>query len=225
MRITKRDVTILRDLALSHALTRDQLIRLGYFGSIVRTNTRLRELIAGGWAYRLSTPFFQQSIFSVTKQATEVVGDRISPLVRGRSTSPRFLQHALMVTESRLALTEAQGGTWYFEQQLWRRLSQGSGREVRPDGLLLSTVASLVEVDLGHIAPSKFRDKLLAYQELALTGQCVDLYGFDRFALLTLTTGKTRARHLNRLTPSNAGFNHKVLTFAEIGVALSNPWS
>jgi hypothetical protein len=225
VRITKRDVTILRDMALAHALTRDQLIRLGYFGSVTRANTRLRELMAVGLVRRLSTPFFHQSIYCVTKQASEVVGERISPLVRGRSASPRFLQHALMVTESRLALTETQGGTWYFEQQLWRKLSDGSGREVRPDGLVLSSVASLVEVDLGHVAPTKFREKLLAYQELALTGQCADLYGFDRFSLLTLTTGKTRARHLNRLTPSDAGFDHQVLTFADIGVALSDPWS
>lgn len=225
MRITKRDVTIIRDLALSHALTRDQFIRLGYFGSITRANTRLRDLIKCGWVRRLSTPFFQQSIYCVTKQAAEVVGERIAPVVRRRSVSPRFLQHALMITESRLALTKTHGGTWFFEQQLWRKLRNGSGREVRPDGLVLSSVASLIEVDLGHVSPAKFREKLLAYQELALSGQCSEFYGFDGFSLLTLTTGKSRARHLNRLTPNDAGFEHQVLTFADIGVAFSNPWS
>ncbi|MBV6459371.1 MAG: hypothetical protein HONBIEJF_02519 [Fimbriimonadaceae bacterium] len=223
MRLTTRDLRVLRDVALSHALTRDQLIKLGYFGSVTRANTRLRELGREGLVHRLQTPFFNQSIYTVGHKATEVVGERIAKILRRRSPSPRFLQHALLVTDTRIALLSKDGGTWHFEQQLWRQLS--SGNQVRPDGLLVSLGATFVELDMGHVDPKKFRTKLLNYQELALSGQCSNLYGFDRFSLTTVTSGKTRARHLNRLTPSDAGYEHKVQTFAEVGVILSNPWS
>lgn len=225
LKVTRRDVRFLRDLALSHALTRDQIISLGYFGSVTRANARLRRLVKAGLIHRLATPFYLQSIYSVTKLVVNIVGERIAPLVRGRAVSPRFLQHALTVTEVRLAVTKALDGNWFFEQQLWRTLNRGSGKAVRPDGLVLGVTATFVEVDLGHVAPSKFREKLLAYQELALTEQCMGLYGFDCFSLMTITTGKTRAHHLNRLTPRDAGFDHKVVTFAEIGVAMTNSWS
>lgn len=225
MSLTKRDVTILRDLALSHALTRDQFIRLGYFGSITRANARLRELMKNGLISRLQTPFFNQSIYSVTKRAADVVGGRIAPLIQNRASSPRFLQHALTTTESRIALQSKFGGDWRFEQQLWRKLDAGSGREIRPDGMVVASAAVFVEVDLGHVSPGKFRDKLLGYQELALSGRCQDLYGLADFRLLTLTTGKTRARHLDRLTPQPAGFEHRIHTFADLGVAMTNSWS
>lgn len=224
MRITQRDVIVLKDLSLSHALTRDQLIKLGHFGSVTRANTRLRELISTKLVQRLQTPFYGQSIYAPTRNASEFVGPRIAALMRNRSASPRFLQHALAVTDARIALCERLGGTWRFEPQLWRQLD-GLNREIRPDGLLLASTAVFVEVDLGHVSPKKFQEKLFGYQALARSGECRTLYGFEDFRVLTLTSGSLRARHLSRLTPTEASFEHRVQTLASIGVALTNSWS
>lgn len=222
MRITYRDVRLLRDLALSHALSRDQIVELGYFGSVTRVNTRLRGLRSVGFVERLETPFFSQSLYTATKRAADVVGERVSPLLESRKGSPRFLRHALSVTNVRLALLAKAEGEWRFEQQLWRKLER---TEVRPDGLFVGSSAVFVEVDLGHVSPAKFKQKLLSYQALAHSGKCQALYGFPTFRLLTVTTGELRARHLRRLLPPDAGYEFLVRTLNEVGAAPIPSWS
>lgn len=224
-RITRRDVSVLRDIALSHLLSRNQLMELGYFGSVNRVNTRMRDLAEFGLVRRLETPFFSQSLYSVTKQAAEVVGERISLLIENRCSSPRFVQHALSTTNVRLALQSKAPGAWRFEQQLWRKIGGKGGVEVRPDGLHLGKVPVFVEVDLGHVAPMRFEAKLASYQLLAQAEHCQALYGFPEFKLLTVTTGSLRARHLRRLTPAKAGYEHRIQTFEEIGAAPIAGWS
>ncbi|MCL4285814.1 MAG: replication-relaxation family protein [Fimbriimonadaceae bacterium] len=224
-RITRRDVSVLRDLALSHVLSRDQLMQLGYFGSITRANTRTRELVRLGFARRLESPFFSQSLFMVTKQASDVVGERISGLIENRAASPRFVQHAMSVTNVRIALSSKSNGTWRFEQQLWRTLKGSTRIEVRPDGLYQASQPIFIEVDMGHASATRFKEKLTAYEALARSGQCQALYGFNQFRVLTVTTGSLRSRHLVRLQPPNAGFEFLVRTFEEVGATPISPWS
>ncbi len=224
-RITRRDITVLRDLALSHVLSRDQLIELTHFGSITRANTRMRDLIGLGFAKRLESPFFGQSLFMVTKQASDVVGERISGLIENRASSPRFVQHAMSVTNVRIALSRKSNGTWRFEQQLWRTLKGSTRVEVRPDGLYQATQPIFIEVDMGHASATRFKEKLAAYQALARSGQCQAMYGFNQFRVLTVTTGSLRSRHLQRLLPANAGFEFLVRTFEEVGATRITPWS
>ena len=154
MQLTSRDLQILRDLALSHVLSRDQLLDLGYFTTVTRVNTRLRELIGAGLVKRLSTPFFTQSLFVASSAAVEVVGERVAPLLAGRSGSPRFLQHSLSVTSARIVLLKRGASAWRFEQQLRTSFSVGGKlMEVRPDGVAVFPEKGLlaVEVDLGHV--------------------------------------------------------------------------
>jgi hypothetical protein len=225
MRLTPRDAVVLKDLGLSHCLARDQLLRLGHFHSITRVNTRMRDLAGQGFVSRLTTPFYGQSIYTLGQRGLDVVGERIARLVRRRAESPRFLQHALAVTEVRIALVRKYNAEWRFEQQLWRRLPEAHGCELRPDGLLLTSIATFVEVDLGNAAPAKFREKLTGYELLAATTSSSELYGFAKFQLLTVTTAPLRARHLQRLTPPTTGFEHRVRTFEEVGVAPIASWS
>ncbi|MGI8923925.1 MAG: replication-relaxation family protein [Fimbriimonadales bacterium] len=225
MRVTRRDIGVVSDIALSHVLSRDQILRLDYFNSITRVNTRLRELTSIGLIARLDTPFFGQSLYMATKRAAEVVGESIAPLIQGRTSSPRFIQHALQVTNVRLALIKKGEGAWRFEQQLWRKLSDIDGREVRPDGLFLARSPIFIEVDMGHAGLPRFKEKLLAYHALATSDQCESLYGFPNFKLLTVTTGHLRASHLRRALPPDAGFEYLVKTFAEVGATPIPQWS
>jgi hypothetical protein len=225
VRVTERDIRLVRDLALSHVLSRDQILALGYFSSVTRANTRLRELAKIGLVRRLETPFFCQSLYAATKCAGEVVGPQVARLLKVRAPSPRFVQHALAVTEVRLVLRRLAEGEWRFEQQLWRSLEGSPKREIRPDGLYLASHASFVEVDLGHVSLSKFREKLLSYRALAHSGACRNLYRFDSFRVLVVTTGPLRSRHLRRQLPPDPGFELLMRTFSDLGAALISSWS
>ncbi len=114
MRITERDMRLIRDMALGHVLSRDQIIDLDYFGSVTRTNTRLRELRSEGFVRPIATPFPAQHLYCVGAEAHGVLSERISSLVAARTGSPRFLQHALCVTNVRIGT--GRGAT----QERWR---------------------------------------------------------------------------------------------------------
>lgn len=213
-----------KDLIYSLAWYRDQAIHLRYFTSVTRANSRFRELCKEGFLRRLQTPFLQQSIYIATQRAAELMDGKIARLVSGRLGSPQFLRHCLSVTNTRIALIRRTAGEWRFEQELWRKLPS-QGIEVRPDGLVTASTPIFVEVDLGHAAPSRFKEKLQGYAFLAHSGLCRELYGFEYFRLLTVTTGALRARHLRNLLPHDSGFEHIVQTFEECGVTPIPSWS
>ncbi len=228
MQLTTRDIRLLKDIALSHVLTRDQVIALGYFNTITRANRRLRQLSDIGLARRLDTPFFSQSMHMVTSKAAELVGERVGALVAGRSGSPRFVQHALCTTNTRIRLMARGAQHWKFEQQLRRAFySAGTRHEIRPDGVAVIDHNRwlAVEVDLGHVAPAKFEEKLKTYQIFVNSGKCQELWGVPTFRLLTLSPGKVRSTRLLGLTPSNCAFEHITSTFEEFGVPAVGAWS
>lgn len=222
MILQPRDISLVMDVSLSHVLSRDQVIGLGYFSTVTRANSRLRELVKLGYLAKLSTPFMTQHMYVPGNKAPEIVDYRIANLIRGRGESPRFIQHALNTTNVRITLIAKGATDWRFEQQLWRNIE---GLEVRPDGLAITTkLPMFIEIDLGHVSPQKFKSKLLSYEALTISGQCKPLYGFDKFRLLTVTTGTKRAKSLSRLLP-NPSFDHLVQTFEDLGVVPVGAWS
>lgn len=225
MRITARDVSLIKDLALSHVLSRDQILQLGYFGSVTRLNTRLRGLTALGCIKRLETPFYAQSLYAVDRKASALVGENIAPLLAHRADSPRFIQHALNVTNVRIHLKSKGLDAWRFEQQLWRTLPGKRGAEIRPDGMVLKgTEPMFIEIDLGTVAASKMKQKLAAYNQLALAHVSA-LYGADSMRLLVVTTNSTRAANLRRLLPEKSAFPCLIQTFDQLGVPYVQSWS
>lgn len=227
MRITERDRRLLRDMALSHVLSRDQIIALNYFGSVTRTNTRLRQLRSERIVRTIATPFFAQHLYSVGPQAPSLLNERISSLVAARTGSPRFLQHALCVTNVRIALLKRGATAWRFEQQAHSVFEwQGQSLEVRPDGLaLFGDRITAVEVDLGHVAPAKFREKLLALDTFLACGSCQRQWKVEGCKLLVVTTGKLRARRLERLIPPQCKFDYAFVPHDQLGIPFAGAWS
>lgn len=227
MKLTDRDFRLIRDLALSHVLSRDQILALVYFTSVTRANTRLRELSRIGVAKRLETPFFGQSLYSVGASACEILGVRLGAIVSARSESPRFLQHALYTTNVRIALLDRGSLGWRFEQQLRTTFEHGGHQlEVRPDGLaLLPSLPTAIEVDLGHVAPSKFKAKLFAFDAFVRSGEAQRLWELPDVRLLTLTTGSKRAAHLTRLASAFPAIDFLCVPFEELGVPKVGAWS
>ncbi|MCC6687201.1 MAG: replication-relaxation family protein [Fimbriimonadaceae bacterium] len=223
MRFTERDIQLVRDLALSFVLSRDQVIELGYFDSVTRCNTRLRELAAVNAVRRITTPFHAQSLYIAGTLAGELCGERIERLLADRIGSPRFLRHALASANVRIALQKRGGTGWRFEQQLWRTVGR---HEIRPDGLIvLKGNPTFIEVDLGHVSGPKFTEKLKGYSLLAGGTTCADLYGFAKGRLLIVTTSPRRARHLRALTSDHTKLECLVTTFEELGAPPVGCWS
>ena len=227
MRLTTRDVQLVKDIGLSHTMSRDQIVNLGFFTSVTRANTRLRELGEEGFVSRIKTPFFGQLLYMAGPNAANIVGERIIPLLAGRASSPRFIQHALSVTNTRIALNDLGGSVWRFEQQLWRKFEyEGRSFEIRPDGLShLPKGPMVVEVDLGHVAPAKFKEKLNAYNAFLKSGACDHLWDLSEFAVLTVTVGDLRASRLQRQTPQDARFQHICKTFKALNIPTVGGWS
>lgn len=227
MRITERDVLLVKDLALSHVLSRDQILSLKYFSSVTRANTRLRELRSLQLVRRIETPFFGQSLYAVGAKASDLVGRRIAPIIAARSPSPRFLQHALMLTNARIRLMDKGATAWRFEQQLRSMFRYGGkDNEIRPDGFATTPAGIVaVEVDMGHVAPAKFKEKLRAFDAFVASGECERQWHRETFTLLVLTPGAARAASLARLQPSNCHFSLVSQTFAQFGIAPVGGWS
>lgn len=227
MKLTDRDASVIRDLALSHVLSRDQILAFRYFTSVTRVNTRLRQLIQIRLARRVETPFFGQSLYSVGCKAVEILGPRLGAMVAARAESPRFLQHALYTTNVRIELFKRGARGWRFEQQLRADFDfEGKRFEVRPDGLaLMPSCPTAIEVDLGHVTPSKFESKLFAYDAFVRSGEAERQWSISTFKILTLTTGTKRANNLFRLAPENTAFDFLCVPFEELGVPRIGAWS
>jgi len=227
MRLTDRDIRLVRDLVLSHAMCRDQVIELGYFGSVTRANTRLRELRESGLAKAIDTPFLGQAVYTAGPKSQKVVGERLAGLAASRSGTPRFLRHAISVTNVRIAMLAKGSVAWRFEQQARAKFLHG-GRdwEVRPDGIAVRRDGIVaVEVDLGHVDPAKFREKLLSYDAFAASGGCRNHWGSETFSLVVVTTGPLRAARLARQLPDNCGFAFACKPADQIGVRIPGAWS
>lgn len=226
MKLTSRDIQLVKDVALSHALTRDQIIALGYFTSVTRANTRVRGLLGSGLIQRITTPFFGQSIYCAGKKAPQIVGEKIGQLLVRRAESPRFLQHALCVTNVRLALASRGATDWRFEQQASTTFADGAKwLEVRPDGLTLTPTGLVaVEVDLGHVPTTKLLQKLKSYETFTSSGACQNHWHAQEFSLLFVTNSDARARRIRTITRDFAT-DIVVRTFDALDIPTPGSWS
>jgi len=227
MKLTHRDMRLIRDVALSHVLSRDQLLELGYFGSATRLNARLRELRKEGYVVVCATPFFGQHLYMAGRRAPKIVGERIASILSGRNPSPRFIQHALATTSTRIALVDAGCTEWRFETQLRHSFSYG-GRflEIRPDGMVRRDGRlTVLEIDMGHVDPHKYGQKLKGYEAFAESGELKRVWGEDHLDVLTVSVGTLRRIRLTRRAPSNPLNCFSFLTFDDLGVKVAGGWS
>lgn len=227
VRVTKRDIRLIRDIALSSVLSRDQIIALGYFGSVPRANDRLRLLREAGLIDILSLPYESQRVYYALRGACPLVGERVSSVIRSRRGSPQFVRHALMTTEIRLALLRQGYGEWRFEPQL-RSVFLWAGRrfEVRPDGMVRTPPGLLcIETDLGHVDSIKFRAKLLAFDSFASSGALERTWQAKNLVVETVTVSERRKLGLEGLSPKNSPVEFRFTTFDELGIRMLDGWS
>src|SRR5712692_835797 len=160
MVLTTRDRQILVDLATFSTLTRQQLQRLGHFGSKTRANAVLLRLVR----FHYLTCRRQPTVAG-NRRAVYMLGPRGLQLLSGASDSPErqrrrmkllsdlFLEHQLLVNDVRLGFHN--GGR---DVRLGRWLTDASLRDLRleivPDGYAEyetsdGTFAAFIELDRG----------------------------------------------------------------------------
>ncbi len=226
MKVTERDVKLVRDASLSRVLSRSQTIELDYFGSISRANSRLRVLCEEAYLKVLSTPFFGQYLYGPGPRAKEIVGDRIANLLSVRTPSPQLVQHSLAVTSLRVTLCRAGATNWRFEPQVTQAfIWKGNRYEVRPDGFVLEGgTPTFLECDMGHVSLSKFESKLTAFRAFNLSGALGTVHGSDEYRILTVTTSDVRKARIKDLA-KRLEVPMVAKTFEEFGINLPGGWS
>lgn len=226
VRVTERDITLTRDAALSHVLTRDQILRLAYFASVPRANNRLRELVAANYLRAISTPFHTQHLYVAGSRAKEIVGERIARLLSGRARSPRFIRHAIALTDIRISL-RTDGSSWRFEQQLRDMyVVHSATHEFRPDGALIcGRDVTFVEADLGNASATKIREKFQSLHRYHELGRFQTVYPGQRMLALVVTTGSARKRHMRAMLERFDANIVSIVTFKELGLMQPDGWS
>ncbi len=225
--VTVRDVKLIKDVALSHVLSRDQIITLGYFESISRANRRLAALVHARFLKVLDTPYHSQHLYIAGVRAHEVVGERIHALLVVRPPSPRYLQHALAVTNVRIALVKRGWTDWRFEQQIRDSVHIGDKiYEIRADGLIVGKYGPVfIEADMGHVSRRNFARKTDGYERYAKSGRHKEIFKMEDLKVLVVTTGSLRLIHLSEQCKRTTHVSFRFITFEDLGATMPGGWS
>ncbi len=224
--LQERDKTLLADLFLQRLMSRDQIIELGYFGSVPRCNNRLKKLVDHGFIRRHEFSSWgsgSQSLYGPGQAATQIIASKlgldISDVIgqTRRDVPPMLLAHTLGLVDLRIRfdrdamryrldefewLPEARCRHEYSVKQAssaWQR------HIVKPDAFTRWMIGGkvtcfFVELDLGHVSQGAFTKKVEAYQRYLGLGAFGQVYESSQFDVLVVTTGERRLAHLKSVT-------------------------
>ena len=225
MQLTTRDRKLIEDVALHHVMTREQIVRLGYFSSVSRANRRLLRLVKAGCLSRVvvtTSAEPRKAVYRASKGLHSVIDSRIVALLASRRTTAMQIDHSLAVVEVRIKLRALGVTTWMAEPQCRHQyvVSRGSARrteDVRPDGLAkFGDKCFFVEVDRGNVSLPRIRAKFASYGEYIRSGAFGEAYGALQPAVLLVTTSARRKLSVTRQVPKHCPlpvFIHQASTF------------
>ena len=238
--LTDRDRRLLIDLARHRIMSRSHIVRLGYFNSIARANSRLRLLFDHAYVRRQFVPdgsygaeaLYQPGLASAELVTHELGLDRSEALKVCRlNVAPLFLAHSLKVLDLRIGFLECAKSTdfevrrWLSESESFHEyaLKDRSGKwkwhSLRPDACITASTASqtfngFVECDLGNCSGRAFSEKIQRYSDYLSSGIYEETYQEAGFKVLTVTTGERRMRALLELSVVAKGPEFLFTTFA-----------
>lgn len=228
LRLTERDLKLLTEVALHRAVTREQLMSLGFFSSVSRATRRLRSLFDAHYLRRTfvaSGPYNAHMVHVLGPAALDLVvtstGIERPELQRQihRDPARTFLEHSLACLDVRVAIEKAvktcgQHLVMYLPEPLCRHEYSlvKRGRETRmvlkPDAFFQMksrgvNYSAFVEVDLGHVSSHQMELTFRRYQHYLEDHAFAEVYGASAFEVLVITTaGERRIRHLAALAPT-----------------------
>jgi hypothetical protein len=233
MRLTERDIQIIRAVYDCRVLTTQQLQSL-FFPSLHQAYARLSLLyhhgfldrkFLGVYADKMNTPI----MYVLERRGAELLQAHLGlDLVWSRETKElgtQFLEHTLAINSVRIAVTKAaqQAGftlvIWLGESDL---KSDYDRVNIRTDGGRLKSVSLIpdsyfvletpkgkaafcLELDRGTMTTQRFKTKVLAYQAYYQSGDYQRRYQTRSLRVLTVTLSEVRAANLQRVTEAAEG--------------------
>ena len=220
-----RDLHLLRELAVMRVLDREQAKIVAGFGSTTRANTRLLALTSAGLLKR----FFLGS--GGGRKALYALSPKGAMAADVPARGPRRPQDALLVADYFVGHQLAVNGIYCALKygvipvpkvtfHRWLSFFEPVVPEISliPDGYVefmtpTVTIASFLEVDLGHESQKIWKGKSEHYLQLAVSGKYRDHFGHERFRVLVVANSE---RRLHSIRKTVAAITQKIFRFATL---------
>jgi len=208
---TSRDLLVLRSLAVTRVLDVDQVMAIGGFTSVRRTNRRLLKLVRVGLLKRWfvgTASGGQKALYGLSPQSATLIGEDRRGLISWK-------QDSLITTSQFLAHQQAVNAL--FIQGRFRSLPAGLSCErwmtfrepfsqsvpLMPDGYfeLMQDGAVhpvFLEVDLGNESSRVWKRKVELYLKFAIGGEFERMFHQKRFRVLVVLHSERRMEALRR---------------------------
>lgn len=220
-----RDRLLLEELATIRVVDREQAKIVAGFGSTTRVNTRLLALSRAGLLRRCflgTRAGGTKALYMLSPKGAQAVGVPFRGPQRRNDEAliaDFFVEHQLHINEIYCALKcqpiPIAGAT--FRQ--WKSFFKPVTPAIRlvPDGYVeleapTGTVAAFLELDLGSENLTVWKEKISAYLQLALSGECERRFGQSRFRVLVIAHSERRMRSIRKTV---AAATDKLFWFAD----------
>ena len=231
IRLTPRDIDVIKAVAAYRALDREQIQAL-FFPSRNTANRRLVRLFQHGYLWRRILPMEygqgdRPAVYVLDAKGVELIGDQ-QWTKKKREAGFLFLDHLLRINDVRIAFTlgardhAVTVSEWLDEGTLkspqmrdYVEVSRerASGKRkvaVIPDGYFILDLGDkrahfFLEVDRGTIANKRWKTRVKAYQEYTKSGLYQKRYKTRSLRILTATTGVKRLANLKKTTEAAGG--------------------
>ena len=218
MRLEERDRQVLSETFLSKIVRRDDLLRLGLFGSVPRCNARLLSLNRCGLLARrndITGCDLRSPLYLCTAKGVRIAADSIgfsqaeAIETHRRGLTDLSIRHALKCLDLRLQFVRECLDSPYrmirWASELLCRhdffLPNGASISMKPDAMVELTngdrsCLAFIEVDLGNVSIPRFSDKVGRYITYRDSKAFAEVYQADSFVVLTVTSNESRLMNL-----------------------------
>ena len=221
MRLTERDVDILKAVAAYRVLRQDHIQQL-FFGSKSTAQYRLSHLYQHGFLARHFLPVYagwSPTLYTLDKRGIAILKSECGiqrVILWDSENGHEFLSHTLSINDCRVAVTVACRDSGYFLKH-WSTEAdlkadydrvmitdlKGKKQSVSliPDSYFtLETpkgkASFFLEIDMGTMTVGRFQNKIRAYMAYVQTGKYQERYGTKSLRVLCVTNSMVRAGHL-----------------------------
>jgi hypothetical protein len=208
---TSRDLLVLRTLTVTRVLDVDQVIAIGGFASVRRTNRRLLKLVRAGLLKRWfvgTASGGQKALYGLSPQSATLIGETRQGLIPWKQdsliTSSQFLGHQQAVNA---VFIQAQFGSLPSGLSCGRwmtfREPLSPSVPLMPDGYFELTQGGashpmFLEVDLGTESSRVWKRKVELYLKLALGGEFERMFHQQRFRVLVIIHSERRMEAMRK---------------------------
>lgn len=241
--LQERDRQLITTLHRYRFLTREQIERL-FFHTTARANHRLKQLFHTGYLSRVFIPSAVgsfQGVYSLAeggaKEAAIILGIDKAEIKwqKNNKVKPLFLEHALAISEFRLALEAAarlhsdhQLLLWFSEEEckdtfnIWDpRKQQRLTKTLNPDAygqyrFDQSFFSFFLETDRGTMSNGRVKDKILRYRQYQESGAYESHYGLQFFRVLIVTLTEKRLKNLKKIAEKIGASNVWFATLTKV---------